>query len=86
MNKRRRIERLEAASGGGRHQTPNMALEVYLKFITDTPLTPEEQAWEEATNKIPEMREYFQELEQQREAQLRRENLQEGVNAWHERI
>ena len=75
---KRRLERVEATSKGVRHGQ-SMALEVYLKTLDGIPLTPQERAWQEATENSPMMQAYWQELEQQREERLRRETLQKGV-------
>jgi hypothetical protein len=60
-----------------------MALELYFRALENhrrleageppIPLTPQEQAWQEATDNSPEMLAYWETLEQQREAQLLRE-------------
>ena len=87
MNKRRRLERLEAASGGGRRETPDMALELYLKALENhrreqageppIPLTEEEERYEREMDNDPEFQRYWQLLEEQRIQQ------QERSQSWH---
>lgn len=74
MSIERRLERLETQSAGKAWEIP-MYTRIYFKHLENhrreeageppIPLTPEEEAYERETEKDPELRAYWQEIDRQ---------------------
>jgi hypothetical protein len=84
MNKRLRIERLEATQSiAARHHETPVYLKVYFKHLENErrgqarepliPLTPEEERWERETDNDPEFRAYMERISNQRKERLWRD-------------